>query len=55
MAKDPLQSITILLCHLIRNTCPINTYVFAKYYYNTFFITHTFKFEPFCEPKKSID
>ena len=30
-----LQSITILLCHLIRNTCPFNTYYFAKYYYIT--------------------
>ena len=32
----PLQSITILLCLLIRNTCPFNTYYFAKYYYITF-------------------
>ena len=29
-------SITILLCYLIRNTCPFNTWYFAKYYYNTF-------------------
>ena len=30
------QSIIVLLCHLIRNTCPFKTYFFAKYYYNTF-------------------
>ena len=30
------KSITILLCHLIRNTCPFITYYFAKYYYNDF-------------------
>ena len=29
----PLQSITILLCQVLRNTCPFNTYYFAKYYY----------------------
>ena len=30
------QSIIVLLCLLIRNTCPFKTYFFAKYYYNTF-------------------
>ena len=28
----PLQSITILLCQVLRNTCPFITYYFAKYY-----------------------
>ena len=37
------KSITILLCLLIRNTCPFNTYYFAKYYYNTFFIIQLLK------------
>ena len=43
----PLQSITILLCLLIRNTCPFNTWYFAKYYYITFFVQiHVFSW--FC-------
>ena len=45
-AKYPLQSITILLCLLIRNTWSFKTYYFAKYYYNTF-STHKFQISPY--------